>query len=781
MKKIVKLLVYRIKVILVIFFLFFIASHLFLLQINLYKDQFEENMHLLTGIPLKIKDFKIKFTFFRPIFIFSDVSLFSEKINVKIKKITFLLDIWRSLFYFDLCFQEISLYQLNFSYYTPLNVISEANFDYFKLDIFSNVFFKKIHSLILKDSYINFLSPFLEKRRLNIPEFIWLNKNDHHLAEGVINFDLFEKKTDQNIIQIKINFYHKSNNINKGMVYLHGNNVNLYPWLNCLVNSKIHLENSVFSFSSWIVIKNNRIEDGQIYFDKGSVNWNLDQEKHQISFKDLYLSIKHQKQNWFFYIPNLQNFTTDQKKWLEGQASFFYFSKSERNRNQDHWKILLNNIELEYLRSVFTIFSCLMPDFINNFKKYKLKGNIVRLLLDVTPKYPEKTLIDITCNDMSLINFKNIFSIDHFSGSFKGGYLGGIFCFNLYNSKIEYRSMFQIPLCISSGYGTIFWSRKDKLDVILGKNINLKAKSLWINGDFRYLIDNKNQSMLSVLAGAKLKNIGDVWHYFPQPFIGKKLNDYLKKTIIAGHVDEAALLFHGNPHNFSFKENNGQFQVFIPLRSAIVQYKNNWPKILNLDVDLNFERNRLHISSNRIKLGNIDILDINGNITGYGHSKLLIRSKVNGDTEGLRNYLIHTPIKRKIIKILNLVKIYGKLTGQLMLSIPLEEYSHTFIFSGRVGFNKNDIHIFNKKIKKLTGYIYFKNSNFESKKLSAEWFGQPVNLRLKTIKTKKNYYININFSSNWQVDKIFILPKFITRYLSGITTSYGKVSINIPL
>ncbi|WMY96488.1 MAG: DUF3971 domain-containing protein [Arsenophonus sp.] len=781
MKKIIKLLVYRIKAILVIFFLFFIVSRFFLFQINLYKNQFEKNIHLLTGIPLKIKDFKIKFTSFRPTFVFSDVNFFSEKINVKIKKITFLLDIWRSLFSFDLYFHEIALYQLHVSYYTLLNVISEANFDYFKSDIFSNVFFKKIHSLILKDSYINFLSPFLEKRRLNIPEFIWFNKNDNHLAEGIINFDLFEKKTDQNIIQIKINFYHKNNHINKGMVYLHGNNVNLYPWLNFLVNRKINLENSVFSFSSWIVIKNNRIKDGQIYFDKGSVNWNLDQEKHQISFKDIYLSIKHQEQNWFFYIPKLQNFETDKKKWLEGQASFFYFPKSKTHQNQDYWNIVLNNIALEELRSFFAIFSCFMPDFIHDFEKYKLKGKIVRLVLDVTPKYPEKTLIDITWNDMSLTNFKNIFAINHCSGSFKGDYLGGVFYFNLHNSKIEYKSMFQIPLYISSGYGTIFWSRKDKLDLILGKNINLQAQSLWISGDFRYLIENKKQSMLSVLAGAKLKNISDVWHYFPQRFIGKKLNDYFKKTIISGHVDGATLLFHGNPHNFSFKENNGQFQFFIPLRSAIIQYKNNWPRILNLDVDLNFERNRLHISSNRIKLGNIDILDINGNITGYGHSKLLISSKVNADIEALRNYLIHTPIKRKIIKILNLVKIHGKLTGQFMLSIPLEEYSHAFIFSGRVGFNKNDIHIFDKKIKKLTGYIYFQNSHFESKKLCAEWFGQPVNLRLKTIKTKKNYYININFSSDWQVDKIFILPKFIIRYLSGITTSYGKVSINIPL
>ncbi|WMY97098.1 MAG: DUF3971 domain-containing protein [Arsenophonus sp.] len=781
MKKIVNLLVYRIKIILVIFFLFFIVSHFFVFQINLYKNQFEENIYLLTGIPLKIKDFKIKFTFFRPKFIVSDVNIFSEKINIKIKEITFLLDIWRSLFSFNLFFHEIALYQLHCSYCSLLNIIDEANFNCYKLDIFNNVFFKRIHALIFKDSHINFLSPFLEKKRLNIPEFIWLNKNDHHLGEGIINFDLFEKKTDQNIIQIKINFYHKNNNMNQGMVYLHGVNVNLYPWLNYFINSKIHLENSVFSFSTWIVIKNNRIEDGQIYFDNGNINWNLDKEKHQISFRNLYLTIKHQEQNWLFYFPKLQNLKTDQKKWLEGQASFFYFPKSEKYQNQDYWSIVLRDIALEELSSFFSIFSFFMPDFIDDIKKYKLKGKIVRLILDIIPKYPEKTLIDIIWNNMSLKKINNIFAINNFSGSFKGGYLGGVFYFNLNNSKIEYRSIFQIPLYISSGCGKIFWSRKNKLNLILGKNINLQTKSLWISGNFRYLIENKNQSILSVLAGAKSKNINDVWHYFPQLFIGKKLNNYLKKTIISGHVDEATLLFHGNPHNFSFKENNGQFQFFIPLRSAIVQYENNWPRILNLDVDLNFERNRLHISSNKIKLGDIEILDINGNITNYGHSRLLIRLKVHGDTEALKNYLIRTPIKRKIVKILNLVKIHGKLTSQLMLSIPLEEYPHTFIFSGRIGFDKNDIYIFDKKIKKLTGYIYFKNSNFESKKLRAEWFGQPVNLILKTIKTKKNYYININFSGNWQFDKFFILPQFIVRYLSGITTSYGKIYINIPL
>ncbi|WP_348666607.1 DUF3971 domain-containing protein [Arsenophonus symbiont of Ornithomya chloropus] len=779
MKQLIKLLVSKINVIILIFFLFFIASRFFILQMNLYKNQFEENIYLLTGIPLKIRDFKVKLNFLQPNFVLSDVVLSSEKINIQIKKITFVLDIWRLLFSFDLFFHEIVLYQLNFDYYKPLNLISKADFDYFKLDIFSNIIFKKIYSLILKDSYINFLSPLLEKKTLNIPKFICLNQNDHYLAEGIMNFDIFKKKSDQNIIQIKINFCHK-NNINKGMVYLHGNKINLSSFLNCWIDSKINLENLVFGFSSWIVIKNSRIEDGQIYFDNGSANWNLNAQKHEISFRNLYLNMKHQENHWFFCIPQLENLITDEKKWLEGQASFVYFPKLKIHQDQDHWQILLNNVALEQLRSFFTIFSCFMPDFIKNLEKYQIKGKLVRLVLDITPKYPEKTLIDITWNDMNLVDIKNISAINHFSGSFKGGYLGGIFVFNLNNSKIKYKSIFKTPVNISSGHGTIFWSRKNKLDLILGKNINLQVKSLWINGDFRYFVENKNKSMLSLLAGAKLKNVGDLWHYFPQPFIGKKLNDYLKKTIISGYVDEASLLFHGDPHNFSFKENNGEFQIFIPLRSVIFQYQHNWPKILNLNIDLNFERNRLDISSKKIKLGNIEILDISGYITNYGHSKLLIRSKFNSDAEALRDYLMYTPIKN-IIKILNVVKIHGKFTGQLMLSIPLAEYFNTFIISGRIGFNKNNIHIFDKKIKKLTGYIYFKNSNFESKKLCAEWFGQPVNLTLKTMKTSKNYYININFSSHWQADKIFILPRFIKRYLSGITTSYGKVSINIPL
>lgn len=759
-----------------------IGLRFFLPQLNEYRSQLKWQIQSLTGIPFKFSHVESEWVSFGPKLTFSDVNITTEKINIKIKKVKFSLDIWRSLFSLHLRFRDIIFYQLDADYYKSLEFIENGDFSHFNLNVLSELFLQQFSYFTLKKSRITFLTPSAEKRTLKIHELTWLNQNKHHRAQCFMSIDSLQQKQDQNAIQIKLNLHSNKNGmINKGILYLQAENINLRPWLSRWLRDSTRLENIVLNFSSWITIKNSRIEGGQLQLHYGKADWRIDKKEHQLVINDLLLTLHYQENGWLFYIPQLQQLKADQQQCFEGKISLFYLPKLKTNEN--YWRIRVNNIQLERLGSILSIFSFFTPELINDWRQRHPKGQLIALALDITPNKPEKTLISLTWQDISWMYWKDIPSVSHFSGSLQGSQQGGIFLFNLNNSTIKYGQMFKAPLGITTGQGTIFWLEEDKLRQVWSENLVLQAKTLSINSIFYYLAKKEQPPILGILVKAKLTDASDIWRYFPAKLTDKNLSDYLKKVIIGGHVDAATIVFHGNPSNFSFKKNNGQFQIFASLRDVTFKLQSKWPTIFNLNINLNFEHNRLWMSAPGVKLGNAKALDLSAIIADYSQSKLLIKSNVSGDGKAIRNYLIKSPIGDSIGKVLDTVKINGIINGKIVLNLLLKKNirnnNSSIIATGQVDLNNNDVNIMvsDTHLKKLTGRFCFYNGNLKSEKLQAQWYDQPINLIFNTFNKQQNYHINVNVSGNWQAKKIGILPKSITRHLAGSTAWQGKVNI----
>lgn len=275
-----------------------IGLRLFLPKINEYRNQLEGQLQSLTGIPFKIGHIEGEWVSFGTVLTFYDVSVSTKKVNIQVKKIKFSLDIWRSLFSLHLRFRDIIFYQLNADCYKPLEFFSEGDFSHFDLDALDELFLQQFDYFTLKESRITFLTPAAEKKTLKIPELTWLNQNEYHRAQGFISLDNFEQQQDQDAIQIKLNLRNKNGVINSGTVYLQAENVNLRPWLSRWLRDSTGLQNAIFSLSSWITIKDSRIEGGQLQLHQGQANWQVDGQEHQLAVDDLLLTLHRQENGW---------------------------------------------------------------------------------------------------------------------------------------------------------------------------------------------------------------------------------------------------------------------------------------------------------------------------------------------------------------------------------------------------------------------------------------------------------------------------------------------------
>ncbi|HAS99589.1 MAG TPA: DUF3971 domain-containing protein, partial [Pantoea agglomerans] len=250
--------------------------------------------------------------------------------------------------------------------------------------------------------------------------------------------------------------------------------------------------------------------------------------------------------------------------------------------------------------------------------------------------------------------------------------------------------------------------------------------------DFSYQQNSGGEPRLDILAGIRLTDAGDAWRYFPVPLLGNSLTHYLSGAVKGGKVDNATLLFAGNPALFPFKHNDGMFQVWVPLRQATYAFQPKWPALSNLDIDLNFLNDGLWMKAPVAKLGEVDARNVTAVIPDYLKEKLIIEGDISGEGQQIADYFGQTPLKPSLGAALEQLEIKGRVGGHLNLDIPLDgEQVHA---RGNVDLNNNSLFIKPLKttINNLSGRFRYDNGNLASEDLRANWFGQPMGVRFST-------------------------------------------------
>ncbi|WP_237386530.1 AsmA2 domain-containing protein YhdP [Xenorhabdus sp. Sc-CR9] len=749
----------------------------FLPHINEYRQQLSEKITAVTDIPVNIGYISGHWESFGPSLEIRDISAKAENADIHAKKIVLSLDVWRSLLQRRWYFRDLSFYQLQVNYNKALfgqdgdSLLSEP-------DDVSSLFLEQFNHFDLNDSRFSFLTPSGEKADLLLPQLTWLNKDNRHRAQGSVSLSSINGQ--EGVVQVKLDLTDTDGFIKSGRIYLQADDIDMRLWLSRWLKDNTGLENAHFSLASWINLQNGRIDSAHLQLKQGTADWHVGNEKHQLAVNDLLLKMRRQGEGWLFNIPNLSNLKTDNQQWTEGYIKALYLNQSRQYQSKDHWRIRAENIQLERLNGILPTLSFLTPDVVKDWQYRQPKGMLNNFALDITPELPEEMGISMEWQDISWLRWKELPSVSHFSGMLDGNKQWGTFKFKLQNSTIDYGNMFQAPLNIVDSKGRIEWKNdRHGLD-LWGKGLDLQAKSLWFNGDFRYQQPQAAPPVLEMLAGIRLNDLGEAWRYFPKPLMGEALTDYLTESLIEGKVDKATLIFHGNPHDFPFKQNNGQFQVFVPLHNATFQYQPDWPALLDLDIDLNFQNNGLWMQTQKARLGRVDAHQVSAVIPDYGQDKLFIDAELSGDGKNIHDYFNHSPLAGSIGSALDSLQLEGKVDGRLHLDIPLEQGDVNA--SGEVVLKDTQLFIkpLDSKMEHLSGKFRFDNGNLTSDSLSAHWFGNPLSLRFSTKDLPKHYQVDVNLGAHWAAQTLPELPAEIRSKLSGRLNWLGKVNIIIP-
>ncbi|ANJ93939.1 AsmA2 domain-containing protein YhdP [Serratia plymuthica] len=748
-------------------------------ELNKYRPQVLEKVASLSGVPFQVDFMQGSWETFGPQLEMRNVRATLPKSNLHIERVTLALDVWQSLLHWRWQFRDLTFYQFQLDMNTTLGG-DDRKGNTIEPGKISDLMLHQLDHFDLRDSRISFLMPSGARAEFEIPQLTWLNGRDRHRAEGQLSLSTLNGQ--HGVVQLRMDLRDNQGLLNTGTVYMQADNIDMKPWFTRWLRANTGLESADFSLAAWLQIKNGEIAGGNVLLKQGAANWRVGTEQHRLDVDNQALALSRQGNGWQVDVPQL-SLQTDGKTWPQGRLSALWLPENTEfmgpGQNEE-LRVRATDIQLERLSALLPTFSFLSPDVLERWNDLQPKGKLDALALDIPLKQPEKTRFQARWQDVSWQHWKLLPGVNHFSGALSGGVENGRLQLDLDNSTLPYGDMFRAPLEISSARGALTWLNNDQGWELASKNLDVKAKSLWVNGDFRYQQPAKGDPWLSILAGIRLYDGADAWRYFPEPLMGKHLVDYLGGAIQGGQVDNATLIYAGDPQHFPYRKNEGQFEVFVPLRHSTFQFQPGWPALTDLAIDLDFANEGLWMNAPQTKLGKVDGKNITAVIPDYLKERLLIDADVAGEGAEIHNYFNQTPLHDSLGSALDELQIGGNVSGRLHLDIPLN--GEQVRAQGEVALNNNSLLVkpIESELKKVSGKFRFDNGNLTSDTLSANWFGQPVAVNFTTQEGKSDYKVNVGLKADWLPAKFPGIPQEASDALSGSAPWQSQVAIVLP-
>ncbi|ANI30293.1 hypothetical protein PL78_10705 [Yersinia entomophaga] len=753
---------------------------LMLPQLNDYRAQLQAKIQAVSGIPLEIGFIQGSWETFGPTLEVRDLRAQLPDTKLQVQRITLALDVWQSLLHWRWQLRDMTFHQLQLDLDRPLINPGDQNRS-FESSHFTDIFLRQLDHFDLRNSRISFLTPSGSSAELEIPQLTWLNSRNRHRAEGQISLSTINGQ--HGVVQVRMDLHDDQGILNNGTVYMQADNIDVKPWISRWLHNNTGLDSAEFSLAAWLTLKGGDIYSGNVLLKQGQAAWTTQGEPHQLAVDQLVVDARRQGNGWQIDAPQL-NLTTDGQAWPQGSLSALWLPENNKLLGPDQpeeLRLRAKDLQLERIGPLLPTISLFTPDLLARWGDLKPQGHLNALALDIPLKQPELTRFQAKWQDVSWQHWELLPGVNHFSGTLSGSVSHGRLAVNLHDSILPYGDMFGAPLEVSSAQGDIDWRMDDKGWELWSDKLDVKAKSLWANGSFRYQQPEKGQPWLNILAGIRLYDGADAWRYFPQPLMGKALVDYLTGAIQGGQVDNATLVYNGNPHYFPYTHNEGQFQVYVPLRNATFQFQPEWPALENLAIDLNFLNDGLWMNAPRAMLGNVTGTNISANIPDYLKERLFVDAQVAGLGSDVHDYFNDTPLHDSVGSALDELQVGGGVSGRLHLDIPLVEGNITHA-TGEVTLHNNSLLIkpLQSQLENVSGKFRFSDGNLSSDEISANWFGQPLTVNFTTEEQKDNFQVGVNLRGDWIPAKITEIPAEIAKQLKGSFGWQGKVAVQLP-
>ncbi|MDX1572256.1 MAG: DUF3971 domain-containing protein, partial [Xanthomonadales bacterium] len=227
--------------------------------------------------------------------------------------------------------------------------------------------------------------------------------------------------------------------------------------------------------------------------------------------------------------------------------------------------------------------------------------------------------------------------------------------------------------------------------------------------------------------------VADATHYWPTGKFKEPLVRWLRNALVDGRIESGRMVLYGDLDDWPFRGNEGRFEARASVTEAVLDYRQNWPRIEDLSAELVFDEFGLEATVSKGLVKGIQIGGADVDLPRFREPILTAQIEGRGNGNALLDFLRDTPLQEDYGKYTEGLAIRGKAGVDLELRLPLKPSLGRATATGEILLTDN--RIFDDKwditFEATSGRVPFDQSGFEAVDLETTFRGTPGRLTVR--------------------------------------------------
>ncbi len=356
-----------------------------------------------------------------------------------------------------------------------------------------------------------------------------------------------------------------------------------------------------------------------------------------------------------------------------------------------HGEVGANALDLNAMRALADYLP-FEPEFRAELASYAPRGTVDGLKLTWKGTLPKLEQYSIAAK-FSKLGLNAVGKLPGFagiSGRVDGNERSGVITLDSQTAAAELPQVFRDKLAFDTLAARVGWQSKDdqyeiKFDNIAFANADLAGT---VVGTYKTAAAGRGVIDLSgTLNRAEARNVS---RYIPLQ-IDSDGRSWLDAAFLGGNSNDVKVRLKGDLNEFPFADGKrGVFRVTAHVVGGVLSYATDWPKIENIDGDLDFHGHGMTVTARSATILGAKLARVRADIPQLNIPDRML--SVNGDAEGptteFLNYIQQSPISGMIDNFTQGIQAKGNGKLGLKLTIPLSRLRDTKV-NGVYTFNNN--------------------------------------------------------------------------------------------
>lgn len=670
--------------------------------------------------------------------------------QLKLNHLFIYLNFWQSLSEQTLVFNRISAQGADITIKPTLKNSVKSESTVVTTAALRKILLVQLSKFSIKDSQLHFIDPLQRNKTVVIEKLNWINEDGRHQGRGSASIPngLADNSLDFVVDLVEQN--EQQNSPLAGHLYVAADNFNINHYLTEQVNPNAQLSDAVLGFEAWAEFSSNRLQKLQLQLNNTELSWSQSAQDYQWKINSGLVQFTNTNEGWLLDSYSL-DIESNQKK-LEGL-------NVRGHGTSDSAYFELDGVNIKDLIPLYLLRSDLQDKTIGSL-----------LALDPDAQLDDLGLFKNSANKLQfsahLSQFNNqpqgvIPGISDAQIEVIGDTSKGQLNIRLPNQSISFDGQFSREMPLESAQFDLQWLQMQNGFKVFSEHSVFNTRDLNSTTEFSLFFPNQygqNKSpFLSLYSYADFNDASKAQYYLPIKALGNQVFDYLQPTLKKGQVKGAKILWYGALNQYPYRQNNGIFQAWVPLRESEYDFYGDWQGLKNLDLDVLFENDGLTMNAHRASLQKVEVKKLTASIDHLNPNGILtVNAEIIEDAQKISDYLKASPLKESVGKALSVIEVEKQLTGALQLTIRFNRKAQKSKTLGTIQLAKNNINIKLAEdvvlpLKNVQGEFSFINGNLMANNLHGQLFAQAVQISFNSEEQQDRYHVDVDLSGNWDL------------------------------